>query len=415
MKVIYLVHQFFPEHYTGTEKFIYKISSMMQRTGHKVRVITYSFYQDSFYDKNVGDILQRDFTYQGIPVTAVRHKKIPENINISLGDKSMARIAGHIISREKPDIVHVGHPMRINEFITASKLWDIPYILTLTDFWLICPKINLIDSKGDLCAGPDGGIACQNLCPEFLNDLIAQRIKLARDILSDAKRVISPSKFLASLFTKEMKFLDVMVINHGMSYHKLKRSNKTNKKGHTLVFCYAGSLNEHKGVHILIDAFKKIKSNNIILKIFGSGPNPSYTKRLFSMAKDDKRVEFCGVYSEEDVGDILSNVDIVIIPSLCFENYPLVLHEALACNTPVVVSNIGGMAERIQDGLNGFAFPVGDAEALKTVMERVISNPEILNTLRKNIRSSPPPTIEQETYSYYKIYMSLLPHGKWAL
>jgi hypothetical protein len=57
VKIIYLIHQFYPEFYTGTEKFILNLASMMQKAGNKVKVVTYSFYEDSIYDQARGAIL----------------------------------------------------------------------------------------------------------------------------------------------------------------------------------------------------------------------------------------------------------------------------------------------------------------------------------------------------------------------
>lgn len=407
MKILYLVHQFFPEYYTGTEKFVSKISSMMQKVGYGARVITYSYYQDSFFEKEAGDILYRESTYKGIPVTMLRHKRIPENINIAMRDKRMKDFAEHVISTEEPDIVHVGHPMRVNEFIFASQRLNIPYIVTLTDFWLICPKVNLVNSRGSLCAGPGGGKECVTSCPELPHEFMVERAGLARSLLFGAKKVVSPSKFLGGIFKNELGSLDIAVVNHGISYSKIKRNNKNYTNEDTLVFCYAGSLNYHKGIHVLIDAFKMITSSNVVLKIFGSGPDSSYVDKLIDQSRSDRRIEFCGIYSEEDVGDIFSNVDVVITPSLVYENYPLVLHEALACNTPVVASNIGGMAEKVKDGINGFTFPVGNAGALHAVMMQIVVNPTILNTLKERIKVSSVSTIEQEACTYNRIYTNV--------
>lgn len=407
MKIMYLVHQFYPEYWSGTEKFVLKLSSMMQKAGQSVHVVTYSFHENSFFDKNVGDILYKEFIYRGIPVTAFKHKRIPENLHIALEDKSIKGIAKHLLSKENPDIIHVAHPMRVGEFITTAKLLDIPYIITLTDFSLLCPKIILVNSEGDLCAGPENGKACRRLCQEFPSNLIAGRLTLGKDILLGAQRVISPSDFLASLFKKNFNGLKISTINHGISYSMVKRSNKNYKKGDKLVFCYAGSLNPHKGVHILVQAFKRITANDVILKIFGSGPDPLYVNRLFAMAKDDERIEFCGVFPEENVGDIFSNADVVVVPSLCYESYSLVLHEALACNTPVIASNIGVLTEKIEDNISGFTFSVGDINILQDTMERIINNPELLNDLKENLKSILVPTVEQEAYAYYRLYDSI--------
>lgn len=398
------MHQFYPEFYSGTEKFVLNLSTMIQKLGNQARVITYSFYDDSFYDRSIGQLMLKEFSYQGVPVTAIRHKKMPNGIHHNLLDQGIVETAKDIISNEQPDIVHVGHSMRVNEFIEASRELSIPYIMTLTDFFLICPKVNLITSNGDLCAGSEGGSACLSVCPELPGKVVKRHLNTSKEFLFNANMVISPSKFVASVFKKEYGKLNVKVINHGISYNKIKKNKRGYKKGDKLLFCYAGTLIHHKGVHILLDVFKRLESRDVTLKIYGSGPNETYVNNLMKIAEQDKRIEFCGVFSENQVGSIFSGVDVVILPSLWYENYPLVLHESLACNVPTIVSDVGGLAEKIKDGLNGFTFKIGDGNHLKTVLEGIIKNPEILNELKANIGKIIVPTIEQETYAYESAY-----------
>lgn len=406
MKVLYLVHQFYPEFYTGTEKFVCKMASLTQQAGHSARVVTYSFYEDSFFDNEVGDILFRDFAYKGIPVTALRHKRIPETIHLALHDASMAGVAEYILSREMPDVVHAGHLMRVHEFINTVRAMKIPYLATLTDFWLICPNATLINSNGDLCEGP-GVNGCLEACPALPESVMSSRFAEARAILSGARKVVSPSVFLGSLFRKVMAPLDVAVINHGMSYSRIRKNRKEYRQNDPVIFCYAGSLNEHKGVHLLIRAFKEIASGKAVLKIYGSGPDPGYVNKLHEIAAGDQRIEFCGVYSEEATGEIFAGIDVAVIPSLWYENYPLVLHEALACSVPVVASGIGGMAEKIRDGVNGYTFPLGDVSALAGILNSIAANPEILNGLKDKLKGFAFPSIEQEALAYHDIYNSV--------
>ena len=311
--------------------------------------------------------------------------------------------AGMLIENEKPDLVHIGHPMRLGAFIGAARDYKIPYIITLTDFWLLCPKGIMLDNEDQLCGGPEGGNACHDLCPQFSDQLIRKRIGESRQLLYGATNVISPSRFLAGMFMKEIKDLHVGVINHGLDRGSLKNNNRRYRKGDKLNFIYAGSLTRHKGVHVLIEAFTKLKANNITLKIFGSGPD-GHVDLLKKKAGKDRRIQFCGVFSEEQVGDIFSGADAVVVPSLWFENYPLVLHEALACNAPVIASNVGGMAEKIQDGFNGFTFRMGDVSDLRRILNHLINNPELFNTLKGNLKNFFMPTIEQEAFAYQKLY-----------
>lgn len=408
MNILYMAHQFYPEYWTGTEKFVLKISSMMQRVGHRVSVVTYGFYADSGWDEKIKDICWKEFTYKGVRVIVLRHKRIPNDVHIKLGDKSMTSAAKRVLSLEKPDIIHIGHTMRVSEVVVVAKSLNIPYIMTLTDFWMICPKYNLVNSKGDLCEGPGGGKVCAQSCPELPSDFVSKRLSSARDVLFGAKNVISPSEFLAGIFRREVTELNVRVINHGLSYNTIRRNNKSYKKGDRLTFCFAGSLNHHKGVHVLVEAFKEISSRNVVLKIFGTGPDQTYVNRLFDLARGDTRIEFHDAFPEEDVGNIFSNVDVIIVPSLWYENYPLILHEALACHTPALVSNAGGMAEKVKNGVNGFTFPLGDRDKLKVAIERIIDNPVILNDIKENLKSFMVPPIEQEAYAYHELYTDIL-------
>jgi glycosyltransferase involved in cell wall biosynthesis len=377
---------------------------MMQKSGNKVKVMTYSFYEDSFYNQRVGDIVFKEFTYNGIPVLALRHKKIPEDIHHALDNKELSTIASDLISREKPDVVHVGHSKNIAELVKVLKPLNIPYIVTLTDFFLICPKYILVTSSNTLCNGPEGGRACQNLCPELPVSYVIRRLETAREILFSAKKVVSPTKFLSAIFKKELAGIDIVVINYGLGYSRIKKNEKRYLKGDVVRFCYAGSLNPHKGVHILIDAFKKVCSNDASLIIYGSGPNDSYVSHLMAMAKEDRRIEFCGVYSEDRIGEILGNVDVVITPSLWHENSPFVLREALACNVPVIGSEAGGIAENIKDGVNGLLFRMGDSQHLKEVLQMVADNPAMLNMLKHNINGMMIPRVDQEAYAYERVY-----------
>lgn len=403
MKVLYLVHQFYPEFYMGTEKFVFNTARMVQKNGNKVKVITYSPQDENEFQQRHGDILYKEYVYRGVPVLAFRHLQAEPDFNSRLSDPQLLDFAEGILAHENPDLVHVGHPMRVSGFVHACMKRGIPYIVTLTDFYLQCMRGIMVRSNQDLCDGPQGGLTCEHHCQI---PGVGERLATAKAILASARFVVAPSQFVSSMLQKEFKS-PVKVLPHGMSYSKVKRNQKVYNPGDPITFFYGGSISPHKGVHLIIEAAKKIESDRLRVKIFGSGDR-HYTEMLRSMAGDDARIEFCGVYTEADIQEIYQHVDVAIVPSVWYENYPLALHEALVSGIPAVVSNVGGMAEKIQDDHNGYTFRLGDAGDLADKMLRILMHPTQLNLFKANLSKYMIPTIEQEVYAYEQIYKSII-------
>ena len=175
----------------------------------------------------------------------------------------------------------------------------------------------------------------------------------------------------------------------------------------TLIVLYAGQLDVHKGVHVLIDAVRKMKSTNILVKIYGSGP-PLLEWKLRKMAKDEPRIQFCGVYREDQIHDIFSSVDCAVIPSLWHENNTIVMREALASRVPCIVSDAGGMVEMIQEGRNGFIVRMGDSLSLANLLDRLVSQPDLLAGTKKDPSSFAVTNLDEEADDYEAVYRRAL-------
>ena len=217
MKILYLVHQFFPEYYMGTETFILNLALAMQASGHTVKILTYGFDPVPSYERRMKRIVLKEFSYQGLSITALRHLRLPAGLHHSLDKSTLTPIAKGLIVGEKPDLVHVGHFMRMHEVVSVLPALRIPYLMTLTDFFAICPKFKLITSQNSLCQGPEGGRACQLFCPEFRFRYIVKRLKQAHALLSNARALVCPSEFCANLIRRTFPDLALQVIAHGLS------------------------------------------------------------------------------------------------------------------------------------------------------------------------------------------------------
>jgi glycosyltransferase involved in cell wall biosynthesis len=404
VKIVYLVHQFYPKHVSGTEKFIYNMATCAQRQGHKVAVVTYAFKEDLRDAKKDGNLLTEKYMYRGIPVVSFGHENGSDDVHYRVEDEDLGRFASRLLSEEAPDIIHAGHPMRIFEILGNAKERRIPYIVTLTDFWAICFKGILLDSGLNLCTGPKDGQECVRNCQELPYEMIRMRLDATKGILMGARAVCAPTQFLAALYMNEIPALDVKVIPLGLRMAKAIDKKRKLRKGDRVTFIFGGTWLPHKGLHVLLEALSGVRSSNIVLKVYGAGGSMEYNDLISNFAKKDKRIKIMGAFREDEFDSILAEADCSVVPSIWWENSPYMLLEALARNVPTIVADVEGLTEYVKDDFNGFTFSPGDMLHLREVIERIAKDPSLLNTIRENLRKYVLQTVEQEAYAYERLY-----------
>lgn len=129
-------------------------------------------------------------------------------------------------------------------------------------------------------------------------------------------------------------------------------------------------------------------------------------RALLDAAKDC--VTLGGRYSPADVPHLMAGVDWIVLPSIWWENSPLVIQEAFQLGRPVICSDIGGMAEKVTHGVNGLHFRAGDASSLAHTIRYAVDSPGLWDTLRQGIPEVY--RIEEHVASLVNIYRSLLDH-----
>lgn len=406
MKILFAVHQFFPKHYTGTERLVLNLSKQMQRMGHYVKVLTYGITETEGFTLDK-DFLIKKYMFQGVPVISVRHKIIPEDVSFTIFDPAMEEIFEKILFDEEFDIVHICHSMRVGSFIRVAIHSNIPIVLTLTDFWLMCPKGIAVTQKGELCNTNENGIKCIEECyGDLWKDKLFQRSKEVNEVFQAVNCVVSATNFLKYIFKTNNFSSNIKLIRFGKDYTNVRRNLREYSEKSEIILGFLSTLLPHKGAHVLLEAFNKANMENIRIKIYGDYFGEiDYYEALKKMVKNNK-VEFCGEYKYEDMPDILDEIDVLVVPSIWWENSPLILLRALAHNVPAIVSDLGGMTEIIKDGENGFGFEASSAASLANVLRKISENPTILNEMKNKIRH--PPRIEEEAFEYEMIYSSLI-------
>ena len=131
-----------------------------------------------------------------------------------------------------------------------------------------------------------------------------------------------------------------------------------------------------------------------------------WVRKSVFLEKDN--IIFKGSYDNNNINQVLSEIDVLIVPSTWLENSPLVIQEAFLAGIPVVTSDIGGMKELVTDNVNGFLFEAGNTKSLKECLLKIINNPTLLNDLsvsNKNVRD-----IEEDADFVCDVYKSILNH-----
>jgi|GEM_PF-906031 len=409
LKVYYILHALDPNLVTGTERFTLN-QAKAQKKNCSVKIVAYGVMGNEFFDHEDGDFFIKQHVCEGVEVLSIRQKDrvIYKDPMIEIADTY--DFALKFLKAEKPDLLHITHTIRMSGFVKAALDLGIPYILTLTDYYLLCPHINLLTEKGALCLGANGGEECRVSCASLEHERISDRFVNAAAILGGAQKICSPSHFLAGMFKKKHPDLEFNVLPHGLNFSFLGTNEKHYNRNSRIRFVYLGVLVPYKGVHILINAFKDLKNSEAELFLYGQA-EPRYLEELKGVAQDNPRIHFMGRYNQSDLKDILQENDVMIFPTICYDNYPQALCEALASRVPVICSDFGGAAERVEPGVTGFHFKTGDSVSLMNVMKEIIESPQKLNGLKQNLDRLKIPTIEEEAQQYFSIYNAVLKNG----
>ncbi len=295
----------------------------------------------------------------------------------------------------RPDVVHLHHLLLLGaEFphIVRRTLPNCQIVMTLHDYYPICHHDGLMVRTGsrELCyqASPDRCHACFKDIPL---DRFALRERHLKALLSTVDHFISPSAFLKERFVQWGLAEDaISVIPNGIPTRKAS-ARRQRLEGGRPVFGYFGNLNPWKGATVLLEAARQLLADGLEFELRVHGGAPFQSKKFVDeidelFAGTAPSVQRRGPYRREDIGDLLAAVDCTIVPSVWWENAPLVIQEAQAQGRPVIASNIGGMAEMIEHGVNGLTVPPNDARALAAAMRNLLEQPNLLQELSANAR-----------------------------
>ncbi len=220
---------------------------------------------------------------------------------------------------------------------------------------------------------------------------------MADKVLDSADLLLAPSEFVAEKFKTMGLKKEIKIIPLGIrSLDRLKPTGQNN-----ITFGFVGTINKLKNVEMLIEAFS-LTDDDISLKIYGSGEY-EFIEKIKALTKKDRRISYYGEYKTAHLPKIFSELDIAVVPSF-IESYSLVVREAFSAGVPVIASNVGGIPEIVENGVNGLLFNPYNKVELLSLIKKVSKDTGLLHNLRKGIK--PVKSINQEAselISEYKL------------
>jgi glycosyltransferase involved in cell wall biosynthesis len=280
-----------------------------------------------------------------------------------------------MIEKDRPDIVHVHsvYPMFSPSVLVACKRMNVPVVMTVHSHNLTCPTWYHL-YKGRVCEDCVGGHEyrcvtknCRNNILESaayaLRSAVARRFRLFHDNVSQLI-VLTPfakAKLLQAGFREEQ----IAVVPNPASV----RDNVADPSTGEYV-AFAGRISPEKGLDTLIAAAAQLP--DVAFKIAGDGPAYSEMK-----AKAPGNVEFTGRLGPDELNQFYERARMLVVPSLWFEQFPMVVLEAMGRALPVIGSRIGGLPEIIEEGLTGSTFEPGNAADLAQQVRRLWEDPQL--------------------------------------
>jgi glycosyltransferase involved in cell wall biosynthesis/GT2 family glycosyltransferase len=317
----------------------------------------------------------------------------PARIGADVDEPVIAAAFGALLDRVQPDVIHVHSLQGLGaSLLDQAFARGVRSVLSTHDLWLLCARFHLLKPDHSLCDGPpEGGRGCASCLGApgqeqrhadrnaALKHRVAARVDRCLAVSSTVKRVLSDAGFAKH---------GIDVVRQGapavdLIWERTGKDRTPGLVGDALRVAMFGAGVPHKGLHLLVEAAQKLPAG-VRVEVHHGGIPPAYARRLMT-ADVDGRVELCGYYYVSELPELLSRIDVAVVPSAVWETAGLVVEECHAAGVPVVAANMGGLAEGVRDGVDGLLFDGLSSDDLAEKLTRIATEQGLLETLQAGI------------------------------
>ena len=395
------------------------------------------------HDRERPEYSVRRGAYDGVPFVEVVFNYGITRFEETYANPRMDALFAKLLDEEKPDVVHFEHLQHFSVgCVSAAKARALPVVFTLHEYCLTCPRKGLrMMADASLCDAlvKERCAVCiekenvheptararleawaKRVVPARARRFVRKRLATIgvgrhpdlpppeptaapvdrsaheraiekrwdaiRRACADVDLFVAPSPFLRAKFVEfGVDPGKIVFSDYGTDLAPFEGFARRESVGGRIRFGYVGTLVEHKGVHVLVEAMNSLPRGVATLLVHGEPAYfPAYAARLREISTHPD-TRFMGPFDNARIADILRDVDVLVVPSIWFENSPLTIHEAYAAGAPVVATDLGGMKDLVRDGVSGLLFRRGDAADLARALGRLASEKGLLDRLRAGI------------------------------
>ncbi len=356
----------------GISSYLINATKILKKEGHTVKILS------SDVDPEEKHSDKKAYVYSDYKFRSFNKYRIIRLIMSIFNPFSYLKIK-QILKEFKPDIVHLNNFLNIASPSILCCLKNIPTILTIHDYSIACPTgFRMLPLKVCNLSYGKNCIKCIGIKGYYYEKI---KRKISERLFKNIDLFITPSIKLKKDLMKT-GILNIRNIYTGiklLEYSKLIEGNN---------LLYVGRLSKEKGVKYLlkamIDITKKIPT--VHLNITGSGPEKENLEELIKELKLEKKVSFIGQVPNKEIEWYYKISNILIVPSICEEVFPLVGIEAMSVGRPVIASRVGGIPEWLDDGKTGFLVDPGNPPQIAEKVIQLFTNRKLMEKMGENGR-----------------------------
>ncbi len=386
------------------------------------RAIDASPDHEAFYLSRAPSTIRR---HAATPMMSLRHGGREAFLHTGAWDEfwlsngGLAELGSSVASyleRIDPDVVHFHHVIGLGVEAIALVRRVLPrarLVVTFHEYLAICANHGQMVKTGRhaLCSGSSPSL-CNVCLPQHGPAAFFAREQHLRAHFLLADAYVSPSHFLVDRYLAWGLPPDrFRVIENGVDGEPVP-PRALSDSGRRDRFAFFGQVTEFKGLPVLLDAVSRVPDDlwgNATLSVFGGNLElqpEAFQRRFHALVEAaGRRVRFHGSYRQNELPGLMAEVDWVVVPSIWWENSPVVIQEALLHRRPVIASGIGGMAEKVSDGIDGLHFRTGSPESLADRLGRALREDGLWERL--SAAAPRPPDLPAFASDHLALYRSI--------